>query len=221
MPFIPMLINFAVKKYLIKSILIVLVTLGVAVTAAIYLSGFAAFFSFTGILILGLLLVPLMIIVDLVKMFQVGGLFKMYFKKEISKDDLKMGVIQNVATFFMSEQLGSLFGSMNEFSDEKNTKNKDVTDVKEKNSLNTDGIATTGAVLTTATITTTMVENLESKNNSEEEDLSLEDMFSPEMMEQMQAMMQIMLSGNIADQDLESNQNKNSIEDVEVKNIDK
>lgn len=234
-----MIIWMMLKKFLPKIVgVFVLMLLGI--TASIwFLDGWSAFFSSIGVIILSILSIPVMIILGLVKLLNVGKQFKQFLTKKRTKQEFFSDIIQSAGMYFMNQQMGAMFDGNNDEKQSKKNKNKDIVDVNDKsvseqtsaNVLGMNAAAGAGALGGTALMTA---------NQDVDEDpmaAMMEMLSNPEVQAQMQEMMMglstqangqngeidiSMLMGALMvdDAPLEVAP-KNNVEDVEIKKIEK
>ena len=216
----PFIISFLMKNVLLKfvpKLILLFVLMVTGVSASIwYLDGWSAAFTSLGVVMLSILAVPVVIILGIVSMLQIGKEFKEFIFRKRSKSDFIMSVMQGAGQYMMSKELGSMFGEPEKkekksfFS--KKTKDENISEVREdKNNINETAlsglsIGTAGVVGGTELVNSLMASNDENTykvadgSGNEEIDM-LAMMNNPEVQAQMQQMMQMMMNMGVGEED--------------------
>lgn len=209
------IIGMILKTYMPK-ILGIFALMFAGVFASIwFLEGWPAFFASLGIIIVGLIAIPSIIVLGIVKLLKIGKPFKDFITRKISKQELMMHVMQGVAGYMMGEQMSQMFGSMMPQEESKKKKGIDVEDIKDKREDVSNSVkeiasskecVVTGVAATAGTIAVANAmaesEKYERNNGEEVEEevdfMAMMDMMqSPEAQKQIQQMMAMMMGQEI------------------------
>ncbi len=223
----PLIMSMIFKKFLPRILGVMLLAFAGIFAAIWFLEGWTVFFTLLGVILLSIILVPVLIILDLVKMFGAGKELKEFLFRKRTKQELMAVIMQKGMSYFMQEQMSSIFGA-SEDKKSKKEKKSNVTDVKIKSDKNEPNEGLVPKELGAVTLGGTAVAALRSNNSEIEGDILLNEedpmvammqiMNNPEVQAQMATMMQMMMTGDEGvetELDLSLLMNMTTIEEVE------
>lgn len=207
----PLIMSVIVKKFLPRILGIMLLAFAGIFVAIWFLEGWTVFFTSLGVILLSIILVPVLIILDLVKMFGAGQELKEFLFRKRTKQELMAVIMQKGMSYFMQEQMNSMFG-VSEDKKSKKEKKSNVSDVKIKSDKNEPNEGLVPKEFGAVTLGGTAVAALSSNNSEIEGDILLNEE------DPMATMMQMMMTGDEGvetELDLSLLMNMTTIEEVE------